>query len=45
MPQKISAPRGTRDLLPEEAAAWERVEAVVRDLSSRYGFERIDTPR
>jgi histidyl-tRNA synthetase len=44
MPQKISAPRGTRDLLPEQAPAWERVEAVVRDLSQRYGFERIDTP-
>ncbi len=44
MPQKFSAPRGTRDLLPEEARAWERVEAVVRDLSARYGFERIDTP-
>src|SRR2546430_2725721 len=44
MPQKISAPRGTRDLLPEEAPAWERVEAVARDLSARYGFERIETP-
>jgi histidyl-tRNA synthetase len=46
MPQKIkiSAPRGTRDLLPDEAPAWERVEAVVRDLSARYGFERIETP-
>jgi histidyl-tRNA synthetase len=46
MPQKIkiSAPRGTRDLLPEEAAVWNRVEAVARELSSRYGFERIDTP-
>ena len=46
MPQKIkiSAPRGTRDLLPEEAAVWNRVEAVARELSSRYGFERIETP-
>jgi histidyl-tRNA synthetase len=44
MPQKINAPRGTRDLLPDEAPAWERVEAVVRDLSGRYGFERIETP-
>lgn len=41
---KISAPRGTRDLLPEEAPTWERVEAVARDLSVRYGFERIETP-
>jgi histidyl-tRNA synthetase len=44
MPRIISAPRGTRDVLPEDAPAWNRVEAVARDLSSRYGFERIDTP-
>jgi histidyl-tRNA synthetase len=40
----LTAPRGTRDLLPEEAAAWNRVEAVARDLSRRYAFERIEIP-
>jgi histidyl-tRNA synthetase len=40
----ITAPRGTRDLLPEESAAWNRVEAVARDLSRRYAFERIEIP-
>jgi len=44
MANTISAPRGTRDLLPEEAAAWNRVEAVARDLARRYAFERIETP-
>jgi len=44
MPRQISAPRGTRDLLPEEAPAWNAVEAVARDLSRRYDFERIDVP-
>ena len=44
MPAKISAPRGTRDLLPEDAPAWERLEALARDLSRRYAFERIETP-
>ncbi len=44
MASKIGAPRGTRDLLPEDAAAWDRVEAVARDLSRRYAFERIETP-
>jgi histidyl-tRNA synthetase len=39
-----TAPRGTRDLLPEETPAWDRVEAVARDLSGRYAFERIETP-
>ena len=41
---QIRAPRGTRDLLPEDAAAWQRVEAVAHDLSRRYAFERIETP-
>ena len=41
---RISPPRGTRDVLPEDAPAWNRVEALARDLSRRYAFERIDTP-
>jgi histidyl-tRNA synthetase len=44
MANRISAPRGTRDLLPEEAPAWDRVEAVARDLSRRYALDRIETP-
>lgn len=44
MARTIGAPRGTRDLLPEETPAWDRVEAVARDLGRRYAFERIDTP-
>ncbi len=41
---KLTAPRGTRDLLPEETALWNHVEAVARDLSRRYALERIDIP-
>jgi histidyl-tRNA synthetase len=41
---RISAPRGTRDLLPEDGPAWGRVEGIARDLSERYAFDRIDTP-
>jgi histidyl-tRNA synthetase len=44
MVRSIAAPRGTRDRLPEEAAGWDRVEALARDLSRRYAFERIETP-
>ena len=44
MSAKFAAPRGTRDLLPEETAAWNRVEALARDLSGRYALERIETP-
>ena len=44
MAGKITAPRGTRDLLPEEGAAWNRIEGIARDLSERYAFDRIDIP-
>ena len=38
------APRGMRDLLPEEAAAFDRLFAVVMARSLRYGYPRIVTP-
>ncbi len=44
MPRSIAAPRGTRDVLPDQAARWLRVEAVARNLAERYAFERVDTP-
>src|SRR6187549_17603 len=44
MAGKITAPRGTRDLLPEESGAWNRIEGIARDLSDRYAFDRIDIP-
>jgi histidyl-tRNA synthetase len=44
MSRPLTAPRGTRDLLPEEAGAWNRTEAVARDLSRRYAFDRVETP-
>jgi histidyl-tRNA synthetase len=44
MSRPISAPRGTRDLLPEDGPAWSRVEEVARDLSRRYALDRIETP-
>jgi histidyl-tRNA synthetase len=44
MPRPVPAPRGTRDLLPEDGPAWSRVEAIARDLSRRYAFDRVETP-
>ena len=38
------APRGTRDLLPDERPTWARLEALARDLSRRYGYSEIETP-
>ena len=44
MSRQITAPRGTRDLLPPETDAWSHVEAVARDLARRYAFERMEIP-
>jgi histidyl-tRNA synthetase len=38
------APRGTRDLLPDERAAFRRLEGIAADLSDRYGYRSIETP-
>ncbi len=44
MARPIGAPRGTRDLLPEEAARWNAAESVARELSERFAFTRMETP-
>ncbi len=38
------APRGTRDLLPAERAAFLRLEGIARGLTDRYGYLPIETP-
>jgi histidyl-tRNA synthetase len=43
MPQ-FRAPRGTRDLLPVERAAYARLERIARDLAERYGYREMETP-
>jgi histidyl-tRNA synthetase len=40
----IHAVKGTRDILPDEVAAWQRVEATARELLARYGYREIRTP-
>ncbi|HEX5590997.1 MAG TPA: histidine--tRNA ligase [Candidatus Limnocylindrales bacterium] len=37
-------PRGTRDLLPDEAARFLRFARVARELTDRYGYRPIETP-
>jgi histidyl-tRNA synthetase len=41
---KLKAPRGTHDVLGEQAAARARVEARARALLEGAGYERIETP-
>ena len=40
----FKAPRGTRDILPEEAHYWDFVTDVASRLCSSFGYERIETP-
>jgi histidyl-tRNA synthetase len=40
----IRAVTGTRDILPAEVSAWQRVEAAARSLFARYGYREIRTP-
>ena len=41
---KYKAPRGTRDILPEESWKWQRVEEVFRETAARFGYREIRTP-
>jgi histidyl-tRNA synthetase len=38
------APKGTSDLLPPDARAWESLLAIAQGLFARYGYEPIYTP-
>ncbi len=44
MPPSLRAPRGTRDLLPDDRAAFGRLERIARDLAARYGYRDMETP-
>lgn len=41
---KISAPRGTVDILPAESWKWQIVENIARQIASLYHFAEIRTP-
>ncbi|MGV8082401.1 MAG: histidine--tRNA ligase [Coriobacteriia bacterium] len=38
------APKGTADMLPETAKAWEHLTRIAQELFARYGYEPIYTP-
>jgi histidyl-tRNA synthetase len=38
------APKGTHDILPDESAAWQRLERTVRSVMDRFGYDEIRTP-
>jgi histidyl-tRNA synthetase len=41
---EVLAPRGTRDILPDEVGVWRRIEEEARDLLESFGFSEIRTP-
>ena len=38
------APKGTADMLPDVARAWEFLQRTAQDLFARYGYEPVYTP-
>ena len=40
----IRAVKGTRDILPDEVSAWQRVEGAARSLFARFAYREIRTP-
>lgn len=44
MAELLKTPRGTRDLLPSEIGRWQKVEASLREVFRRFGYEEIRTP-
>ena len=40
----IQKPKGTRDLLPQEAYKWQYIENTVKNLFENYGFKEIRVP-
>jgi histidyl-tRNA synthetase len=44
MSMNYSAPRGTKDILPDEATRWRFVEDTFRRLCALYGYGEIRTP-
>ena len=44
MAPRHQAPRGTRDVLPEECARWHWVEERAREVLDHYGYGEVRTP-
>lgn len=44
MRNKIQAIRGMNDILPQQVAAWQKLEATLRMLTRQYGYQEIRLP-
>src|SRR5215471_15721718 len=41
---RISAPKGVVDILPEQTGKWQTIERIARDTAELYHFEEIRIP-
>src|ERR1051326_2848842 len=41
---RYRAPRGTSDILPEQARRWRHLEACFRTVCEQFGYQEIRTP-
>ena len=41
---RFNIPRGTADILPEEALLWNHVEQISKDVCRRFNYQEIRTP-
>ena len=39
-----NAPKGTKDMLPQDAYKWKYVRNAFADICAKYGFKQITTP-
>ena len=44
MANEIQAPKGTKDMLPQDAYKWQYIESVFRNVTKTYGIREIRTP-
>ena len=44
IPKPLQAVRGMNDVLPDEAALWERLEHTARDVFLQYGYRNLRVP-
>jgi histidyl-tRNA synthetase len=44
VPSKITAPRGTQDILPPGSSDWLELESRIHAIAARFGYSEIRTP-
>jgi len=42
--ERLSAPRGTSDVLPSDSPRWKALEALIDDVCARFAYAEIRTP-